>query len=134
LNAQLFEQALLFPQEKWHNHSASIVELPGGDLLVAWYHGSGEGQADDVCILGMRKRQGDQKWTESFLLADTPDLPDLNPVLFVDPQNVLWLFSSVYMDNDIKGVLIKYLTTTDYSQDLARCLYVCHASPLEGTK
>jgi predicted neuraminidase len=50
LNAQLFEQELLFPPEKWHNHSSSIVELPNGDLLVAWYHGSGEGQADDVFL------------------------------------------------------------------------------------
>jgi len=25
---------LIFPLEKWHNHSSSIVELPNGDLLV----------------------------------------------------------------------------------------------------
>ena len=58
LNAQIFEQEFLFPQENWHNHSASLVEIPNGDLLAAWYHGSGEGQADDVRILRMRKRQG----------------------------------------------------------------------------
>jgi len=118
VNAQIFEQEFLFPQEKWHNHSASIVELPNGDLLVAWYHGSGEGQADDVRILGMRKRQASPEWSESFLLADTPDLPDLNPVLFLDTDNLLWLFWSTYLDNSISGVLIKYRISTDYARNL----------------
>ena len=30
-----FHQAeLIFPLEKWHNHSSCIVETPSGDLLV----------------------------------------------------------------------------------------------------
>ena len=33
---------LIFPLEHWHNHASMIVELPGGDLLVCWFHGSGE--------------------------------------------------------------------------------------------
>jgi len=37
---------LIFPLEKWHNHSSSVVELPNGDLLVCWFHGSGERTAD----------------------------------------------------------------------------------------
>jgi predicted neuraminidase len=39
---------LLFPLEHWHNHASCIVETPEGDLLVCWFHGSGERQADDV--------------------------------------------------------------------------------------
>jgi len=38
---------LIFPPEKWHNHSSSIVELPNHDLLTVWFHGSGERTADD---------------------------------------------------------------------------------------
>src|SRR5690349_20243807 len=45
---------LLFPVEFWHNHASSIVETPEGDLLVCWFHGSGERQADDVLVLGAR--------------------------------------------------------------------------------
>src|ERR1041385_8731808 len=40
---------LIFPLEKWHNHSSSVVELPNGDLLVCWFHGSGERTDGAVC-------------------------------------------------------------------------------------
>ncbi len=119
LNAQIFEQELIFPTEKWHDHSSSLVELPNGDLLLAWYHGSGEGGADDVRILGARRNKGETKWSRPFAMIDTPDLPDLNPVLFLDPRNVLWLFWSTYMDNSIKGVLIKFCTSRDYERSAA---------------
>src|SRR6476620_12343083 len=45
---------LIFPLESWHNHSSSIVEPPNGDLLVCWFHGSGERTADDVLIRAAR--------------------------------------------------------------------------------
>jgi len=50
-DAPQLQSEILFPPEKWHNHSSSIVELPNGDLFVAWFHGSGERTADDVVIL-----------------------------------------------------------------------------------
>ena len=39
---------LVFPLEHWHNHASMVVEAPNGDLLVCWFHGSGERTADDV--------------------------------------------------------------------------------------
>ena len=41
---------LIFPLEHWHNHGSCIVEMPRGGLLVCWFHGSGERNADDVKI------------------------------------------------------------------------------------
>lgn len=114
LYGQIFEKTLLFPTEAWHNHSSSLVELANGDLLLAWYHGSGEGQADDVQILGMRKSAKGNTWSAPFLMADTPNLPDLNPVLFIDQRRVLWLFWATFQDNSPKGVLLKYRTSRDY--------------------
>ena len=61
---------LVFPLEHWHNHASMVVELPGGDLFVCWFHGSGERTADDVVIRGARLRKG-RTWSEPFLLADT---------------------------------------------------------------
>jgi len=113
-SAQIFEETQLFPFENWHNHSSSIVELPNRDLLVTWYHGSGEGEADDVQILGMRKQAGENQWSAPFLMADTPNLPDLNPVLFVDPRGVLWLFWVTFQDNSPKGVLLKYRNSRNF--------------------
>jgi predicted neuraminidase len=50
-------------------------------------------------------------------MADTPDLPDCNPVLFVDPRGTLWLFWIAVQDNEWGGSLLKYRTATSYSDD-----------------
>jgi predicted neuraminidase len=74
-----------------YNHAASIVELPGGDLLVAWGAGSGE-LAPDTVIVAARRRSGETPWSAPQVVADVPDHADSNPVLFVDDAGTLWLF------------------------------------------
>ena len=54
----LYEAELIFPLETWHNHASCIVVAPDGDLLVCWFHGSGERTADDVKIESARLRRG----------------------------------------------------------------------------
>src|SRR5439155_26390505 len=63
---------LIFPLEHWHHHGSCIVETPDGDLLVCWFHGSGERQADDVKVEGARLRKGAVAWSPRFTMADTP--------------------------------------------------------------
>ncbi|MBX7255788.1 MAG: exo-alpha-sialidase [Candidatus Hydrogenedentes bacterium] len=116
-NAPLYEQQLVFEPDPKHNHSSSIVETPNGDLLVCWFHGSGERSSDDVLVAGARKRKGDDKWSAPFIMADTPNLPDCNPVMFVDPRGTLWLFWVTIQNNEWGGALLKYRTSTDYAQD-----------------
>src|SRR5437899_12111098 len=79
------ESEIIFPLEHWHNHASCIVETPNGDLLVCWFHGSGERTADDVKIEGARKRKGAKTWSPRFTLADTPGYPDTNCTMFIDP-------------------------------------------------
>lgn len=117
LGQPLFEQELIFPPNPLHNHGSSIVETPDGDLLACWFHGSGERRSDDVLVQGARKRKGEDTWSEPFVMADTPDLPDCNPVLFVDPRGTLWLFWITVQDNEWGGSLLKYRTATTYSAD-----------------
>ena len=105
---------LIFPLEKWHNHASSIVELPGGELFVCWYHGSGERQADDVVIRGARRPRGQTAWGAPFLLADTPGFPDANPALFLDSRRRLWLFWPVILANEWHTGLLKYRISSDY--------------------
>ena len=105
---------LIFPLEKWHNHASSIVELPGGELFVCWYHGSGERQADDVVIRGARRPRGKTAWGAPFLLADTPGFPDANPALFLDSRRRLWLFWPVILANEWHTGLLKYRISSDY--------------------
>ncbi len=106
----------LFPLEKWHNHSSSVVELPNGDLLVCWFHGSGEREADDVVIRGARWIKETGKWTEPFLLADTPGFPDTNPVLWLDGKKRLFLFWPTIIAHQWETALMHYRISTDYQQ------------------
>lgn len=107
---------LLFPWDHLHNHGSCIVECPNGDLLVCWYRGSGERTADDVVVLGARKRKGDSQWSKPFLLADTPGHPDTNPAMFIDPHKRLWLLWCTILDNRWESALLKYRIATDYQR------------------
>src|SRR6266516_7974091 len=82
-----FVAELVFPLHPRHNHAPGIVECPDGDLLVSWYRGSGERQADDVAVYGARRRRGQEQWSEPFVLADTPGFPDCNTALFIDRRD-----------------------------------------------
>jgi predicted neuraminidase len=99
---------LIFPLEHWHNHASAIVETPGGDLLVCWFHGSGERTADDVLVQGARLKKGSRQWSAPFLLADTPGYPDTNATLLIDPQQRLWMFWPTILANEWETALMKY--------------------------
>ena len=105
---------LIFPPERWHNHSSSIVQAPNGDLIVCWYHGSGERKADDVLVLGSRRKAGAREWEEPFVMADVPGFPDCNPTLFIDQQGRLWLFWVSIYSNEWGSALLKYRFSSNY--------------------
>jgi predicted neuraminidase len=105
---------LIFPLEHWHNHSSSVVELPNGDLLVTWYNGSGERTADDVKLEASRWDKKTGKWGPRFLLADVPNFPDCNPILWLDPRERLWLFWPTIVANQWHTAILQYRMTTDY--------------------
>jgi predicted neuraminidase len=111
------EAELIFPLETWHNHASCIVETPKGDLLVCWFHGSGERTADDVKIEGARKRKGAKAWSPRFTLADTLGYPDTNCAMFIDPQGRLWLLWPTILANRWESALMKYRISSDYHRD-----------------
>jgi predicted neuraminidase len=116
LAAPQYSGELIFPLEKWHNHSSSIVELPNGDLLVCWFHGSGERTADDVLIQAARWNHVTRKWTAPFTLADTPGFPETNPVLFLDSQQRLLFLWPLIVAHKWETALMKYRISTNYQQ------------------
>lgn len=116
-DTELFKSRLIFPPQAKHVHSSSIVECPNGDLLAVWFHGSGERTANDVVIQGSRLKQGAAAWGEVFLAADTPGLPDCNPVVFLDGRQRLWLVWPVVRVNRWEQSLLKYRVSTDYTGD-----------------
>jgi len=105
----------VFPLNDRHNHAPGIAEFANGDLLVSWYRGSGERQADDVMVLGAWKRAGESTWSEPFVMADEPGFPDCNTCLHVDSTNRLWLFWPTIIANSWESCLTRYRYSDDYS-------------------
>jgi len=104
----------IFPLQSEHTHGSTIVSLSNGDLLAAWFQGNGERWADDVRIMGARRKKGTEEWSSPFLMADVPDFPDVNPVLFIDPTDRLWLVWYTVIANQWETSLIKYRISDDY--------------------
>jgi predicted neuraminidase len=112
-----FHSELIFPLQAKHVHSSCIIECPNGDLLTAWFHGSGERESPDVVIQGARLRLRTTAWSDVFLMADTPHLPDCNPVLFIDGNQELSLFWIAVLGNSWNHSLLRYRKSKDYSGD-----------------
>ena len=112
-----FQSELVFPLEHWHNHASMLVESSNGDLLVDWFHGSGERTADDVVIRGARLKKNSRSWSEPFVLADTPGYPDTNATMFIDPKQRLWLLWPTILANEWHTALMKYKISSDYQRD-----------------
>jgi predicted neuraminidase len=110
-----YSAELVFPLHNQHNHAPGIVEFPNGDLLISWYRGSGERTADDVAILGARKKRGESAWSEAFIMADTPGFPDCNTCMMIDRHDRLWLFWPTILANTWESCLTNYCTSREYA-------------------
>lgn len=107
-------RSLVFPVQHQHVHGSSLVALPNGDLLIAWFQGSGERNADDVRIMGARQLKGAKEWSDPFELADTPHLPDCNPVLFMVGDRLFLVWIAVQA-NRWENSILRVRTTTAYA-------------------
>ena len=74
-------------------HASTIVEVPNGSLLTAWFGGQEEGDKS-VAIWLSRKPPGGA-WSPPEKVASYSQVPCWNPVLFRDAKNVVWLFFKV---------------------------------------
>ncbi|MCR8629651.1 S-layer homology domain-containing protein [Paenibacillus radicis (ex Xue et al. 2023)] len=75
-----------------HVHGSSITELPSGELISVWFQGNGERDATTTRIMGARSVDGGKTWKTPFLMADSKDIADINPAVYVDAGERLWLF------------------------------------------
>ncbi len=102
-----FESEFVFPFDSQHNHAPGIAELANGDLIVSWYRGSGERKADDVIVLGSRRKAGASEWSEPFVMADTPGFPDCNTAMMTDAKGRLMLVWPVIIANTWESALTR---------------------------
>ncbi len=110
-----FQATIIFPYQEEHVHGSTIVELPNGDLLCAWFQGSGERWADDVRIMGSRLIKGDTAWSDVFVMADVPGFPDVNPMMFMDKTQRLWLMWYPVLANQWETSIPMYRISENYS-------------------
>lgn len=105
---------LIFPPQAKHAHGSSLVSLPNGDLLCAWFMGSGERNADDVQVLGARLKKGATTWSAPFQVADTYNIPDCNPVLFLNHEGTLFLVWIAVNANKWEQSILRVRTSKNY--------------------
>jgi predicted neuraminidase len=72
-------------------HASTLASLPGGDLIVAFFAGTREGEGDTAVWLASRRGE---RWLAPEPLFGEPGLPHWNPVLHAEGAR-LWLFYKV---------------------------------------
>lgn len=105
----------IFPPQALHVHGSSLVNLPNGELLAVWFQGSGERTADDVLLMGSRKSKTSDSWSVPFLMADTPGIPDCNPVVFLNQKNELFLVWIAVLGNRWEQSVLRMRRSTDFN-------------------
>jgi predicted neuraminidase len=106
------------------NHGSSIVELPDHSLLCCWYAGSDE-CAPDVKILSSRFEPVAKTWSEPAVVSQNGERAEGawlrtktfgNCALFVDDENVVWLFYAAMPFGGWSTARVDYKTSKDAGQ------------------
>lgn len=101
--------ARMMPVDTLANHGSTMVELRDGTLFSVWFNGNGERDGNLTKLIGSRSKDGGKTWTEPFVVYDTWDFPDNNPVLFVDSTERLWLFYGVIYNGQWVSTQTKFM-------------------------
>ncbi|HBO38838.1 MAG TPA: glycosyl hydrolase [Pasteurellaceae bacterium] len=95
------------------NHASNLFELPNGDLLCTWFGGSQEGVAD-ISIYLSRLKQNSLQWTVPEKLSNDPTRSEQNPVLFLDPDNILWLLWTSQISGNQDTAIVRCRQSSDF--------------------
>ena len=75
-------EAYMIPPSK-ANHASFIEQLPTGDLMIAWFSGTKEGE-NNVSIYTARLSSGTDQWSNASLVSRRNGYSNQNPVLYYD--------------------------------------------------
>src|SRR3981081_4544229 len=91
-NAAPTSQEFIFTSAPFPSaHASTIVELPNGDLLAAWFGGTAEGAPDTAIWASRRTANQANQWSAPYVLVHEPNIACWNPVLFHSADGTLWL-------------------------------------------
>lgn len=74
------------------NHAASVVVLPDGRLLAAWFSGPFEASVHQVILASYSADQG-KTWTPAHVFQDFPRTSDFDPAFIADGKRTRFFFS-----------------------------------------
>lgn len=99
----------------FHKNS-TIVELPDGDFLAAWFGNQtvdGSDRTHEQNVYGSRFHSETGEWGEPEVLIDVPDRAVGSPVLFNGPGDDLWLIGPQMYGNQITSSRLFYKRSSD---------------------
>lgn len=73
-------------------HASTVLPLPNGEIIAAWFGGTEEGCGDVDIWLSIRNGEG---WSEPQRITAAEDVPHWNPVLFLRRDGTICLFFKV---------------------------------------
>lgn len=94
------------------NHAANLLPLPDGSLLCTWFGGTQEGIAD-ISIYLSRLEKGAQTWSQPEKLSEDASRSEQNPVLFLAPDNVLWLMYTAQKSGNQDTAIVRFRQSQD---------------------
>ena len=76
------------------NHASFIEKLSNGDLVMAWFSGTSEGESNVAIVFSQLKNNSNQ-WAKAQVVSQRKGYSNQNPVLFYDDKmDTLYLFHS----------------------------------------
>jgi len=108
-------QTAMLPSPCPQNHAANLLPLPDGDLLCVWFGGTQEGIAD-ISIWCSRLVKNSNRWSEPQKLSEDSSRSEQNPVLFLAPDNVLWLLYTAQKSGNQDTAIVRYRQSTDFGK------------------
>lgn len=105
----------MLPSPCPQNHAANILPLPDGTLMCVWFGGTQEGVAD-ISVWGSRLTPGSDRWSDAVKLSDDASRSEQNPVLFLAPDNVLWLMWTAQLSGNQDTAIVRYRQSQDLGQ------------------
>ena len=108
-------ETAMLPSSCPQNHAANLLPLPDGSLMYVWFGGTQEGVAD-ISVWGSRLLPESRQWSNAVKLSTDASRSEQNPVLFLAPDNVLWLLWTAQISGNQDTAIVRYRQSTDLGQ------------------
>ena len=108
-------ESAMLPSTCPQNHAANLLPLPDGSLMCVWFGGTQEG-ISDISVWGSRLSPQSHQWSEAEKLSCDDSRSEQNPVLFLAPDNILWLLWTAQISGNQDTAIVRYRQSHDFGR------------------